>query len=111
MGRIFYTNPYCAIGQPAWTPPSWGWGFSYHEVAWDGDAGDGNLVYDACLRYDGDDDPTSEPHVSQLPAAVQFSDGNPAAPLVYRERLTPDSATGYSRCVSNTEEKMRRVVK
>ncbi|MBQ8112476.1 MAG: hypothetical protein IJ146_04640, partial [Kiritimatiellae bacterium] len=36
MGWYFDTNPYCAIGQPDWTPPDWGWGFSYHEVAWEG---------------------------------------------------------------------------
>lgn len=34
--------------------------------------------------------PTAEPYVSQLPVAVPFSDGNPDAPLVYRERLTPN---------------------
>ncbi len=111
MGLGFATNPYCAIGQPAWTPPSWGWGFNYHEVAWDGDAGDGDLVYDACLRYDGDDDPTSEPHVSQLPVAVQFSDGNPAPPLVYRERLTPNAAYGYPYCGSIPSAKIRRLVR
>lgn len=111
MGWGFATNPYCAIGQPAWTTPSWGWGFSYHEVAWDGDAGDGDLVFDACLRYDGDEDPTAEPHVSQLPAAVQFSDGNPASPLVYRERLTPNTSYGYPHCNSQQNTKVRRSFK
>ena len=36
MGDHFYTSPYTAIGRDSFSPPSWGWGFSYHEVAWSG---------------------------------------------------------------------------
>ena len=111
MAASFETNPYSAIGRAAWTCPLWGWRFGYHEVAWDGISGDGDLVYDACLRYDGDDDPASAPHISQLPVAVQFSDGNPMAPLVYRERLTPDIQQGYWACQSKPQSKIRRQLK
>ncbi len=111
MGWFFDTNHYCAIGQAPWTEPTWDWGFRYHEVAWEGNAEDGDLVYDACLRYDGDNDPSSAPHVPQLPVAVPFSDGNPAVPFVYRERLTPNTSDGYSRCISHPEKKMRRTLK
>lgn len=52
MGDHFYTSPYTAIGRDSFSPPSWGWGFSYHEVAWSGGCQDGDCVYDDCLRFD-----------------------------------------------------------
>lgn len=55
--------------------------------------------------------PASAPYISQLPVAVQFSDGNPMAPLVYRERLTPDIQQGYLACQSKPQSKIRRQLK
>ena len=110
-GLDFETRPYCAIGRTDWTPPRWGWGFSYHEVAWDGNANDSDRVFDACLNYDGDADPTSEPRTKEQPVDVAFSDGNPSAPFVYRERLTPSGTNGYDRCLSNPSTKIRLPVR
>ena len=110
-GWGFETRPYCAIGRNDWTPPGWGWSFSYHEVAWDGNANDSDRVFDACLQYDGDADPASEPRTKEQPVNVVFSDGNALAHFVYRERLTPSSTNGYDRCLSNPSMKIRHPVK
>ncbi|MBR1608056.1 MAG: hypothetical protein IJ678_00395 [Kiritimatiellae bacterium] len=111
MGFHFDTNPYCAIGRPDWTPPSWGWGFSYHEVVWEGNAGDSDLVFDACLKYNGADNPDSGVWTKMQPIGVVFSDGDAGAPYVYRERLTPPGPSGYSRCLPNPLKKHRFPVK
>ena len=107
----FATRPYCAIGRADWTPPSWGWGFSYHEVAWEGNAGDSDLVFDACLKYNGADNPDSGAWTKMQPIGVVFSDGDAGAPYVYRERLTPPGPSGYSRCLPNPLKKHRFPVK
>ena len=107
----FETQPYCAIGRQEWTPPSWGWGFSYHEVAWDGSASDSDKVFDACLQYDGDTDPISEPRAKTHPVSIVFSDGNESAPYVYRERLSTPGTSGYDRCLANPSKKLRLPVK
>lgn len=104
----FATNPYCAIGCADWIPPSWGWGFSFHEVAWSGNCGDSDLVFDACVKVDGDASPGVMPYMKVLPAALIFCDGNPGAPIVYKEMLTPDSPDGYQKCVPAQSEKTRR---
>lgn len=110
MRYSFDTNPYCAIGCANWEPPKWGWGFKYHEVAWNGACGDANEVFDACLRYDGDDSPNSDPRTPALPVSVVFSDGNPSAPYVYRERLTPQGVWGYDSCKAKPAFRKRRRV-
>jgi len=91
-----------AIGHQGWEwpLPSVENYFIYHEVAWSGNCEDGDLVYDACLQYDGDDDPSQAPHVAEQPCGVVFSDGSADAPLVYRERLTSPIPNGYGRCQS-----------
>ena len=106
-GWGFRTNPYTAIGCPPWTPPSWGASFRYHAVAWTGDCGDDDFVFDACLRYDGDGDPTTDPKREELPTGVQFSDGNSGAPFLYRERLSPPGAAGYDSCISQPTSRIR----
>ena len=111
MGYHFDTNPYCAIGRTPWNPPTWGWCFSYHEVAWDGTAGDSDLVFDACLQYDGDADPQHAPRTASQPVSVPFSDGNSGSPFVYRERLTPAGPDGYESCISRPMEKRRNGVR
>ena len=109
--NVFYTNPYIAIGSQNWSPPSWGWFFGYHEVAWSGGCGDSDLVYDACLRYNGASTPTNLPRVATLPVGVVFSDSSPDAPYVYRERLTPATTNGYYRCCAFPNTKTRRSVR
>ena len=88
-------------------PPDWGWGFSFHEVAWSGAASDNDFVYDACLRYNGNTDPSTVPGTPELPIGVVFSDGMAGMPFVYRERLTPPTLAGYGSCLSNPTGKKR----
>ena len=110
-GISFGTNPYSAIGRSAWTPPNWGWGFSYQEVGWTGNCGDGDLIFDPCLKVDGDGDPSALPQTELLPTGMMFSDGNQAAPFVYRERLASPGANGYGLCVARPTTKQRRSFK
>jgi len=111
MGWHFNTNPYTAIGRPAWTPPSWGWGFSYHEVGWAGSCGDGDTIFDPCLKVDGNGDPSADPRTELLPTGMIFSDGNQGAPYVYRESLAAPGAAGYGVCVAQPSSKQRRPIK
>ncbi len=111
MCADFNTNPYSAIGRPAWTPPSWGWGFSYHEVGWSGACGDGDSIFDPCLKVDGNGDPSAPPRTELLPTGMVFSDGNQGAPYVYRESLSAPGANGYGRCVAQPGSKLRRPIK
>ena len=97
-GSNFRTNPYTAIGRSPWTPPTWGASFSFHAVAWKGSCSEASSVFDACLRYDGDGDPTTDPKREELPVNVLFSDGNPGSPWVYRERLAAPGIDGYDSC-------------
>jgi hypothetical protein len=111
LGVGFDTNPYSAIGRPAWTPPSWGWGFSYHEVGWTGACGDGDSIFDPCLKVDSNGDPSAAPRTELLPTGMMFSDGNQGAPYVYRESLASPGASGYGRCVAQPASKQRRPIK
>lgn len=111
----FYTNPYTAIGQPAWTAPigrppryPWGWHFSYHEVAWSGACNNSDEVFDACLKYNGEDPPYGASRTELLPVNVIFSDGVVGTPYSYRERLAKPGITGYDRCVARPFSKLRR---
>ena len=107
----FVTHPYCAIGCPDWMPPTWGWGFSYHEVAWSGNCTDSDLIYDACISVDHDIDPGAFPYSKYLPAGMVFSDGSPLSPFAYRECLTPSLSGGYECCVSSPTKKIRRLIR
>ncbi len=61
-----------------------------------------DLVYDACLKVDGDGDPSIPPRSAQLPTGTVFSDGGQGAPYVYQEQLAGPgnlpSSNGYPRC-------------
>ena len=107
----FLTNWYTAIGCLPWTPPSWEWEFSYHEVAWTGECGEDDQIYDACLSVDGDGDPSLPPRREMLPLGMPFDDGSAQAPYAYRESLSAPGVWGYDRCVPNPEKKMRRKVR
>ncbi len=110
-GYGFDTNPYTAIGQAPWSPPSWGWSFSYHEVGWTGNCADGDAIYDPCLMVDGNGDPCTDPRSEHLPVGIIFSDGSQAAPYVYRESLAAPGAAGYGMCVAQPSYKQRRMIK
>ena len=105
----FSCNQILAIGQTTWKVPFDG-SFFYHEVAWTG-AGSSltDNLYDACLKYDIDDDPwkTDFNHTAGLPIKVPFTTlgPNPSIPiskpftaLSYRERLAANIPNGIPKC-------------
>src|SRR5271169_1653623 len=105
MGYFFALNELLAIGSTVWQTAC-GWGsFSYHEVAWEGACTANEDVYDACLRVDGDSDPTSAPHVPLLPQDLRF--GNPGD-LLYRDRLA--TPAGRPNCKPRPSTRQHRVV-
>ena len=105
MGWGFDLNALLGIGSSLWQPAC-GWsGFSYHEVAWEGACTASEDVYDACLRVDGDGDPTSAPHVPLLPQDLRF--GNPGD-LLYRDRLA--TPAGRPNCNPQPGTRQRRTV-
>lgn len=70
------------------------------EAGWTGSAGDGDRVFDACLRVDGNGDPSTEPRTELLPVNMVYSDGNQGPPYVYRERVAAPGSSGYGTCLS-----------
>jgi hypothetical protein len=73
MGLIdggFLLNPILSIGLSDWSTLFGG--FTFHEVAWSGQCGNDDLVYDACCMVDADADPTSAPHTARLPTGERF---------------------------------------
>lgn len=102
MGSFFALNPLLAIGSSTWQTAC-GWGsFSYHEVAWKGACGASDPVFDACLKVDGDADPTSAPHVPLLPVDIPF--GTPGSGG-YRDALSPSGS-----CDPQPNTRQRRIV-
>lgn len=106
MGLVnggFLLNPVLAIGGQEWSTV-WG-GFTFHEVAWSGDCGEQDTVYDACIHLDGDPDPTQAPHVPILPANQVF--GAPSSGQ-YRDLIAapPDRA----KCVPQPVFRDRRAI-
>lgn len=105
MGFGFALNPILAIGSSVWqTACNWG-GFSYHEVAWKGAATSDEEVFDACLRVDGDADPTAAPHTPLLPVNLRFGDPGDGQ---YRDRLA--SPAGRPDCEPRPSTRTRRTV-
>jgi hypothetical protein len=105
MGYNFQLNEILAIGSSVWqTACGWG-GFSYHEVAWEGACTAADDIYDACLRVDGDSDPTAPPRVPLLPQDLRF--GQPGD-LHYRDRLA--TPAGRANCSPQPATRARRVV-
>lgn len=110
----FKCNKIQAIGYPTWEypfPP--GNQFAYHEVAWTGNGGSRDNIFDACLKFDSSDDPwdwnSSSGHTPVLPANFQFTSQTLPTPLpirtpfsdqTYRERLAQNTATGIQACMS-----------
>lgn len=94
MGWSFALNPVIAIGYGVWAVP-FGFGFSYHEVAWKGACTASDALFDGCLKVDADADPTTAPHTPLLPTNIRFGD---CATLEYRLRLCPPTANGCAQC-------------
>lgn len=107
MESDFKTNPFTAIGCQSWTPPSWGWGFSFHQVAWSGCCDERDMVFDACLRINGAGDPSSFFRTEKMPVKMIFSDGFEGAPYVYRESLAVPGKRGYDKCRATPGKRCR----
>ena len=106
MGSFFDLTPFRGIGAAGFACPGFGCGFSFHEVAWKGGHGNGDPLFDACLRIDGDTNPWSAPYAEQFPVNIVFST-NPGAPLPlavpfnaqsYKERICTNDAGGIGSC-------------
>lgn len=105
MGYGFDLNELLAIGSNVWqTACGWG-GFSYHEVAWEDDCTAGDDIFDACLKVDGDSDPTAAPHAPLLPVDLRFG---LTEKLTYRDRLA--SPPGRPNCNPQPGTRTRRAV-
>lgn len=107
MGWYFDLNPILAIGSNTWQTAC-GWsGFSYHEVAWKAACDVNDPVFDACLKVDGDADPTAaDPnHLPLLPVNLRF--GNPGDGD-YRDRLA--TPAGRPNCDPQPATRTRRAV-
>lgn len=105
MGSTFRCNKVVVIGYTNWAVP-FDWGFSYHEVAWKDECSEKDPLFDACLEVDGDDDPTSPPHVPLLPVDIPFF--IPGS-VKYKERLVAPISRPYCKPLSGTRK--RRVVR
>jgi len=71
-GVLFGVNPVLAIGSNVWRRPCNFPGFSFHEVAWEGECTENTNVFDACLLVNGGFDPTGPPQIPLLPANLRF---------------------------------------
>lgn len=106
MGNNFDLTPFRGIGAAGFGCPGFGCHFSFHEVAWKGGHGNGDPLFDACLRIDIDTNPWSAPHIEQFPVNIVFST-NPGAPLPlplpfgaqsYKERICTNDVAGIGSC-------------
>lgn len=102
----FECNEIIAIGHSTWNTPC-GWkGFSYHEVAWKGACDVNDEVFDACLKVDGDSDPTGgPPHTPLLPVKMKFGK---IGSLLYRDRLA--APKGRPKCNPQPSKMKRRKI-
>ena len=86
---MFKVNEILAIGTDAWQTPFKG-GFSYHEIAWNGELGGGGEIFDACLSLDRE---TGMP-----PSRMVFDEASVSENLRYRNRLTVPGPDGFDIC-------------
>jgi hypothetical protein len=106
VGTFFYTNPMRVIGSNEWSLPcGFGLGFNYHEVAWKGNCGFTDPVFDACLLVNGSPNPGFPPYVPLLPANLTFADALTAG---YRFRLV--TLPAQLTCVPAPILRQRRLV-
>jgi hypothetical protein len=83
-------------------------GFNFHEVAWTGNCGVNDGVFDACLQVDNDPNPAAAPHDPLLPRNLRF--GN-VGDRTYRDKLTPQTPTGGQRCNPVAGSSVRRPIR
>ena len=100
MGWYFSLNKIVPVGYSAFGCPNWGCSFSYHEVAWTGDALASDSVFDACLKLDGDADPAHAPYTAVLALKMPFDD---PSILDYRERLVPSASLANCQAQPSTK--------
>ncbi|MCL6451743.1 MAG: hypothetical protein K6T75_10665, partial [Acetobacteraceae bacterium] len=114
LGWGFALNEMIAIGSsgfslPCGDPavPGSGWpAFNYHEVGWKGACSNDGNVFDACLKVDGDADPTDgPPHTPLLPVNMRFA---AIGELGYRDRLA--APAGRPNCEPRCNLMRRRSV-
>jgi hypothetical protein len=94
-GNNFDINPVRLIGFNEFDRNFGFGGFLFHEVAWTGNCGVNDDVFDACLEVDDDGNPAAAPHVPLLPENVRF--GN-VGDGTYRDKLAPQTPNGGQRC-------------
>jgi hypothetical protein len=99
----FPLNPTRSIGSPSWRSACGTGVYSMHEVAWTGNCGEDDTVFDACLELDGDADPTRPPHRPQLPVGMRFG---AAGEGQYRDRLA--APAGRAVCEPQPSFRQRR---
>lgn len=107
MGYNFSLNPILLIGfVDDWSPACVQMGFGFHEAAWTGQCREDDRVFDACLKIDGDEDPTDEPRTPLLPANIRFGRQGEGQ---YSDRLAAPHAQGRPRC-NPRGERIRRAI-
>ena len=107
MGWGFALNPILAIGSAQWQTAC-GWpSFNYHEVAWEGDCGADDDVFDGCLEVDGDANPAGPPHHGLLPCDLRFGQ---VGDMQYRDRLATATPGGSANCQPQPGTRLRRTV-
>jgi hypothetical protein len=103
MGYNFVTNPIQKIGPPSWIPDQ----FLFHDVAWKDGCTKDDPLFDACLRVDGDPDPTQQPPDKPL-LAVNMRLGTPTE-MQYHFRLAAPTPQG-ARCVARPLTRVHRII-
>lgn len=107
MGYYFDLNPILAIGSNVWeTACDWG-GFRYHEVAWKGACNHDDGVFDACLKVDGDPDPTTSPHIPEQPCNMRFGNTGDGQ---YRDKLAAPPNSNRENCAPRPDTQIRRTI-
>jgi hypothetical protein len=102
----FKLNPILVIGSTQWGIPCGLTGFGFHSVACKGELTPDDRLFDACLRLDGDADPTAaDPnHTPIVPANMRY--GSPGSGDYLDRLVHPDSrslvvAQGWGRLRPN----------
>jgi hypothetical protein len=100
MERDFPLNPHRLIGPSDRQTDS----FSYHTVAWKGNCGEDDELFDACVQLDSDETPAESPHPLFVPANIRFGRRHECS---YRFRLAKDQ--NQCRPVGESARRRRRV--
>ena len=100
----FALNPTVAIGIPGWQAIC-GWTvFNFHEVAWKGDCGADDEVFDACLLLDSSGPPGAS-RIPVLPVNMRFGEAGEGG---YRDRIA--APAGRANCLPQPSSRRRRIV-